>query len=46
MSEIEMLGLGGVAVIAIYLLVRAFLSKSRQEDDATLAGAEGESAAE
>jgi hypothetical protein len=32
MSEIEILGLGGVAVLAIFLMIRAFLGRGGSSD--------------
>ena len=30
MSDIELLGLGGVAILALFLVIRAFLSRGKQ----------------
>ena len=33
MSEVEMLGIGGAAILAVFLVVRAILGRSRKADD-------------
>lgn len=46
MSEVEMLGLAGVGVIAVFLVVRAVLSKRQDTDESDLVSVDGEGSAE
>lgn len=46
MSEIEMLGLAGVGIIALFLVARAILRRGRDADEGDLVGADGENSTE
>jgi len=41
MSEVEMLGIGGVVILGLFLVARAILGVSRKSDESDLVRADG-----